>query len=246
MTLPVRKLESLPVKGMEMIQLIKKAFFKVVHLNPIVDRLVRYQNPKKYWQERGGDPYFVEQEAVYDRTLRSQFITGEINKLPYKSLLEIGCGYGKQLRNFRCEEAKIVGCDYSRQQLLKAKDYCDGIQIFLLEADAESLPFSDKSFDVVFSSAVILHNHFEKAKKIISEMIRIGRRFIVHNEDTDITFSRFGYDMKKTHEKMNHKIIKSGLIPSAPDPSITQFTIVELPSAVYLVKPEDVTLQYHR
>ena len=228
------------------IKLVRKIFYKVIGLHPLADRFVRYRKPREYWQKRGGDGYFQEQEAVYDRTLRSQFIGEEVNKLEYQSLLEIGCGYGKQLQNFRFRNEFVVGCDFSRPQLLKAKMLSDQHTPNLIEADAEALPFADKTFDVVLSSAVILHNELEKARKIISEMIRVSRKFLVHNEDTDITFSRYGYDMQRTYKKMDFKILKSVPIPYAQDPSVTQFTIVELPFSVYKLKPEDITLEYHR
>ena len=226
-------------------KIVKKIFYKVIGLNPIVGRFFRYQNPKQYWNKRGGETYFQEQEAVFGRTLRSKFIGEEINKLPYESLLEIGCGYGKQLEKFRFHQAFIAGCDFSRPQLVKAREYCLEAAKVLVEADAEHLPFQSKSFDVVLSSAVILHNEYEKAKKIISEMIRVSRKFIVHNEDTDITFSRYGYDLKKTYEKMNFKIFKSVPINCAENPSITQFTIVELTQQNQMIKPEHILLQYH-
>ena len=149
-----------------MVNFFRKVFFKIIHLNPLVDRLFRYRNPKKYWNDRGGDMYFKEQEAVHGRTLRSQFISNEVNQLSYQSLLEIGCGYGKQLKNFKQKEAFVAGCDFSRPQLLKAKQYCPEISNLIIEADAEKLPFESKSFDVVMSSAVILHNEHKKAKKL--------------------------------------------------------------------------------
>ncbi len=222
-----------------------KVYYKIVENHPLIDRVVRYRDPKKYWQRRGGDRYFAEQEAVADRTLRSQFIAGQIKNLPFRSLLEIGCGYGKQLKNIHLKGLFLAGCDFSHSQLLKAKEYCPEVASRLVEADAEALPFEDKSFDLVLSSAVILHNEMPKAKKIISEMFRISRRYLVHNEDTDLTFSRYGYDMKKTYEQLNFKILGSREIPTAADPSKTQFTIVELDSSSVFVKPEEIPLQHH-
>jgi len=228
-----------------MIRLAKKAFYKVVGWHPLVDRFVRYRNPKEYWKKRGGDGYFEEQEAVNQRTLRSQFITGELLKYPFKSLAEIGCGYGKQLKNLNREGRMLVGCDFSRPQLIKALEYCPEMTLRLVEADAEAIPLRSKSFDMAFSSAVILHNEYEKAQKIISEMIRISCKYLAHNEDTDITFSRYGYDLKKTYEKLNFKILQSQPIPCAIDPAITQFTVVELPKDMISLKPEEIPLQYH-
>ena len=228
-----------------MFPFIQKAILKLIAIDPHLDRLVRYRNPRKYWQERGGEQYFEEQEAVYNRHRRSEFIGQEINKLRYQSLLEIGCGYGKQLKNFTGRGARLVGCDFSSPQLKKAREYCPDVGLKLVEADGSELPFRNHLFDVVLSSAVILHNDYPKARKIISEMIRVGRNYLIHNEDTDVTFSRYGYDMKKTYEKMNFKIVNSVSIPVATDPAITQFTVVELPSSNLSVRPEDVPLQYH-
>jgi SAM-dependent methyltransferase len=241
----VKPLKSDVWHAFMILKLVRKIFYKAIGLHPLVDRFVRYRKPREYWQKRGGDGYYREQEAVHERTLRSQFIGEEINKLPYRSLLEIGCGYGKQLQNFHFKNTFVVGCDFSRPQLLKTKELLGDRGPVLIEADAETLPFRDKTFDVVLSSAVILHNQFEKAKKIISEMIRVGRKYLVHNEDTDITFSRYGYDMRKTYVKMGFKIVKSIMIPCTSDPSITQFAIVELTSPDQNVKSEDVALEYH-
>lgn len=227
-------------------KILRKAFYKILGLNPYLDRFVRYRNPRQYWQKRGGDIYFQEQEVLHNRTLRSQFIGNEVNKLQYNSLLEIGCGYGKQLRNFHSKGVFLVGCDFSRPQLLKARESFGDNAPGFIEADAEILPFADKSFDVVLSSAVILHNEFEKAKKIIAEVIRVSRKYIVHNEDTDVTFSRYGYDMRKTYEKMNFKLVKSVQIPTAPDPAITQFTVVALEPTARKLSPSEIKLEYHR
>ena len=227
------------------IKTLRKVFYKTIGSNPLIDRWVRYRDPRKYWERRGGEGYFSEQEAAYDRTFRSQFIAEAVGKLKFGSLLEIGCGYGKQLKNFCSTGGFVVGCDFSRPQLLKAKEFCSDAEFFLIEADAEHLPFRDKMFDVVLSSAVILHNPYEKAQRIISEMIRVSRKYLVHNEDTDITFSRYGYDMRKTYERMNFRIVETTQIPCAPDPSITQFTIIELAPNTSHIAPSQVMLEHH-
>ncbi len=223
-----------------------KIYYKVIAFDYRIDRIIRYRDPKKYWNQRGGDTYFDEQEVEQHRTLRSQFITDEIKKLQFSSLLEIGCGYGKQIKNLSAKNGVfITGVDFSRSQLMKAKEYCAGINLNVLEADSESLPLKDKSFDVAFSSAVILHNEPEKAKRIISEMIRVSRKYLIHNEDVDKAFSRYGYDLTKTYQGMGFKIVRSSQIPHAPDPSMTQFTVAELPSGDLKFRPDQIKLQYH-
>jgi len=229
-----------------MIRGLKHKFLTLLSRSPQLDRFLRFRNPRKYWQKRGGQTYFEEQEAAYDRTLRSDFIAEEVSRLNCHSLLEIGCGYGKQLKNIASrKEMLLTGVDYSHSQLLKAKSYCGKIGVHLGESDAMRLPFADKCFDAVLSSAVILHNEYPKAQEIIAEIIRVSERYLIHNEDTNITFSRFGYDLAKTYKKMGLEVIKCCLIPSAPLPQETQFTIACLPNPTYLVKAKDVFLQYY-
>jgi SAM-dependent methyltransferase len=228
---------------------IRKIYYLTLGRIPIVDRFFRYRgNPKDYWIKRGGQTYFEEQEAVPDRSERSLFIAGEVSKLPISSLLEIGCGYGKQLQNIRRMRSDLVlgGCDFSRTQLQKGFEFFPEMAKWAVEADASKLPFEDKSFDAVMSSAVILHNDYRKAQRIIWEMVRVSRKFLIHNEDTDVTFSRYGYDMTKTYRAMNFKIIASRQIPCSQNPEDTQFTIAEIPLHMGKMRPEDVPLCYHK
>jgi SAM-dependent methyltransferase len=228
---------------------LRKIYYMTVGKNPFLDRLFRYRgNPQDYWVKRGGQTYFEEQEAVRDRTERSLFIAGEVSKLPIKSLLEIGCGYGKQLRNIRSMRSDLTlgGCDFSRTQLQKGFEFFPEMAQWAVEADASKLPFEDKSFDAVMSSAVILHNQYPKAQKIIAQMIRVSRKYLIHNEDTDITFSRYGYDMAKTYRAMGFKIVVSQEIPCSQDPSCTQFTVAEIPDNFHPCDFKDVPLQYHK
>lgn len=226
-------------------KVLRKIYYKIIARDHRVDRFFRYRNPKKYWEKRGGEPYFSEQEAVADRTRRSDFIAKEVGKLDFGSLLEVGCGYGKQLKNLYREGVFITGCDFSHPQLLKAGDYCRGLRLAFVESDAERLPFRSGSFDVVLSSAVVLHNEVEKARRILSEMIRVGRRYLVFNEDTDLTFSRYGYDIKKSFESMGFDIVQSGPIPLVQDSHSTQFTIVRLKEPGETIPPEEISLRYY-
>ncbi|MFH0983970.1 MAG: class I SAM-dependent methyltransferase [Candidatus Omnitrophota bacterium] len=225
----------------------RKLYYLTIGKSPVLDRFFRYRgNPQDYWVKRGGQTYFEEQEAVEDRTQRSQFIAQEIKQISFGSLLEIGCGYSKQLKSMQSPGMSFFGCDFSRPQLLKGKEFFPSMVGRVAEADAEFLPFKDKSFDVVMSSAVILHNKHPKAKRIIAEMIRVSRKYLVHNEDMDITFSRYGYNLTKTYAAMGFKIVASKEIPCSQDPEHTQFTIAEISSPGLIVRPEEVALRYHK
>jgi len=231
-----------------MMNILRKIYYKTLGRSALLDRIFRYNKPHDYWKKRGGEQYFSEQEAVQSRTLRSEFLAKEIRKYDLNSFVEIGCGYGKQLKNIYREydsNLKFAGCDFSGPQLEKGYEYFPEMKGRVVEADAEAIPFDNKSYEMAFSSAVILHNDYKKAQKIISEMIRVSTRYIAHNEDTDVTFSRYGYDLKKTYEALGFKVLDSKQIPCANEPEITQFTVVELPDSETLVAPENIPLQYH-
>ena len=53
-----------------------------------------------------------------------------------------------------------------------------------VKADAKNLPFKDKSFDVVFSSAVMEHVGSQKnQKQVILELLRVGKKVFITTPD---------------------------------------------------------------
>lgn len=83
------------------------------------------------------------------------------------SVLEIGSGNGAQLVALRARGASATGVDlassvYSGQRLADIIDY-----------DGETLPFADRSFDVVFSSHVL--EHVGDLPRLSGEMRRVLR-----------------------------------------------------------------------
>ena len=218
------------VIGKFCLEFVKRAT-SFTHLPQYIESL-EFKNHKRYWERRGGDQYFGEQEAQESREKRSEFIADEIAKLKPSSVLEVGCGYGKQLKNIRRRlDCKLCGIDFSITQLTKAKELLSqdkNVNFYL--ANGSKLPFEDNSYELVFTSAVILHNKPEVADAIRKELIRVSKKWIVHNEDININYSRFGYDNRKIYEEMGYKIVKCEKIPVAEDPDITQFCVIDVES----------------
>ncbi|RYZ46928.1 MAG: class I SAM-dependent methyltransferase, partial [Sphingobacteriales bacterium] len=88
-----------------------------------------------------------------------------------KTLVDIGCGRGYvlDLLNEKRPELKTTGVDFHDNVPLKNSDY--------VSANVESLPFADKSFDVVTCSHVI--EHLKDLPKAIAEMKRVARKQII-------------------------------------------------------------------
>jgi len=225
-----RKREEIKEFGFS--EIAKRVIVRLFNNNIYVERLLFYRNPRRYWEKRGGERYFKEQESRKDRDLRSIFIAENLVKLNVKSILEVGCGYGKQLKSIRKldKKVKLFAVDFSSTQLIKGKEYLkrEGVK-YLVCADAEVLPFLDDSFDLVFTSAVIIHSPPEKASHIRDEIFRIAKRYIVHNEDMSISATRWSYNYSEIYKQMGLEILKCCQIPCAPSPEITQFIVAEIP-----------------
>jgi len=67
-------------------------------------------------------------------------------------VLELGCGAAHWSAALAARGARVVGLDISRAQLRHAGTGTGtGSRVHLVQADARSLPFADRSFDVVLS-----------------------------------------------------------------------------------------------
>jgi SAM-dependent methyltransferase len=181
-------------------------------------RKLLYGDPRLYWTLRGGGEYFREQEDHPTRGERSTWLAARVAHYRPTSILEIGCGYGKQLRAIRGElDVPMMGLDFSASQFEIARGYLEGLdRVALVLGSGMDLPFPDRSFDLVLTSAVILHNPPQAAERIRREVLRVARRFAAHNEDTNTTYNRFGYDTADWYRFEGVEILESGPIPDEP------------------------------
>lgn len=209
-----------------------KAMRRTLSRWPEWKRRVVYTDPREYWTLRGGHDYFREQEGQPDRCRRTSWLAERVASYRPGSVLEVGCGYGKQLRALRLRlDAPLVGVDFSPSQLAVARGYLGGLDgIGLALADGGRLPFPDESFDLVLTSAVILHNAPAVAEQIRREVLRVARRWAIHNEDTDRTYNRYGYDTVAWYRDRGLRLLEAGPIPVGrpEDVARSQFCVAEL------------------
>lgn len=197
---------------------------------PGLKRRLVYADPRSYWTLRGGVDYFQEQEGQPARTERSRWMAGRIRRYQPTSILEIGCGYGKQLRELRSQlDCPLVGLDFSPTQLAVARHYLNReSDINLVLGSGMELPFADGQFDLVLTSAVILHNPPPAAERLRREVLRVARRWAAHNEDTDASYNRYGYDTAAWYRDLGIPLAECWSIPIDPDPTPSQFCVAEL------------------
>ena len=207
-----------------------KALRRVLGRWPSWKRHWLYSDPRLYWTLRGGEDYFREQEGQAARTLRIEWLAQRLAAYRPASILEIGCGYGKLLRALRRRiDVPLVGLDFSTTQLEHARWFLEGLDdIEILLGRGERLPFPDGAFDMVVTSAVILHNPPKAAQHIRREVLRVARRFAAHNEETSRSYNRYGYDTAAWYRSQGIVLAESGPIPVDPDPATSQFCVAKL------------------
>ncbi len=197
---------------------------------PAWKRRLLYGDPRQYWTLRGGDDYFREQEGQPSRSRRIEWIADRLAQYEPRSILEVGCGYGKLLRALRERlDVPMVGVDFSPSQLQHARRYLGpNAGVGLLLGRGEHLPFPDASFDLVVTSAVILHNPPPAAERIRAEVLRVSGRFAAHSEETSVSYNRFGYDTAAWYRARGFELAESGPIPGDPDRDSSQFCVAVL------------------
>jgi SAM-dependent methyltransferase len=108
------------------------------------------------------------------------YLAAEFEQHRGERVLEIGCGTGCDLLQFRKHGATAVGVDVTPEHLRLAQKRNDNA-VFLCRADARRLPFRDESFDYVYSHGVL--HHIEQPRQTVKEIFRVlrpGGRFNIH------------------------------------------------------------------
>ena len=99
-----------------------------------------------------------------------------LSGLPISSILEVGCGKGDNLQTLRLLGSyKLVGLDSLRYACLETK--ASGIEV--VEGSALNLPFSDESFDLVFSSGLLMHIAPENMGQVKDELWRVSKKYML-------------------------------------------------------------------
>jgi ubiquinone/menaquinone biosynthesis C-methylase UbiE len=123
----------------------------------------RYDLTAEMYNER----YAEEQQRKYKRALENVSVKG-------KAVLDIGCGSGLFFKEVATQANLVVGVDVSRNLLLKAKEQESLFgNVFVLQADADHLPFTDGFFDDVFAFTVL--QNMPKPSETLNELKRVAK-----------------------------------------------------------------------
>jgi 2-polyprenyl-3-methyl-5-hydroxy-6-metoxy-1,4-benzoquinol methylase len=106
----------------------------------------------------------------FGRFMKPEHIAG-------KEVLEVGCGMGTHAAMLARAGARLTTIDLTVRAIEVTKRRFDifGLRANIQRADAESLPFADRSFDTIWSWGVIHHSwRFENCLSEIARVLRPG------------------------------------------------------------------------
>lgn len=135
-------------------------------------RSERHEVWQRFWKNAARLQHdFIDAFYVMDRIKLAHLVS----LIPEKSrnTLEVGAGSGRLSRFLAAIGYKVWCLDYSEEALTYAvrcfqKDKVHGT---LVEGKAETLPFADETFDLVFSTGLL--EHFENPEPLVREMVRV-------------------------------------------------------------------------
>jgi ubiquinone/menaquinone biosynthesis C-methylase UbiE len=111
--------------------------------------------------------YEDEQKGKYRKALENVNVDGAV-------VLDVGCGSGLFFKEAATQADVVVGIDVSCKLLLKAKEQARAFgNVFVLQADADHLPFTDKFFDSIFAFTVL--QNMPKPPETLCELKRVAK-----------------------------------------------------------------------
>ena len=187
-------------------------------LNPIFKKLFpnlfKY-NTLEYWSKIEGPHYFyywkAQNEDLPEYQLQCKILIDQLYKIEFKSILDYGCGYGRILKQIELNFpfASIEGCDVSKHQLKNANRYLgknSKCKLFL--SDGKTIHKDEKTYDVVYTVDVLLHQSHDLIDEVRKELLRVSNKYLLLFEgnytETEVEADKIRSDIEKTTHKHNH------------------------------------------
>lgn len=170
-----------------------------------------------------------------------QEILKTVNRLKPRTILDVCCGTGDQLKLLKKNAYDVVGIDLSASMLKVAKKGTSGIRCE--NQDATQMTFPENHFDLAMITLALHETEWDQAKKILGEMHRVikpgGHALIVDyamGEKTGFFVSKLIYFIEfiagKRHFDNYIFYNKSGGLENLVDPTLYEL-IWEKPKGLH-------------
>jgi ubiquinone/menaquinone biosynthesis C-methylase UbiE len=144
--------------------------------------------PKNFWNKWSSTYFSQHYRKEYDQS--HDWLLSTVRELCPSKILEIGCGFGRNLKLISSNTVLPValsGSDISEEMLKKAALYLNNgdkyRKVNLTCADILKLPYKDGAFDLVFTYGTLMHVSQDNLSKAIGELKRISRKYIISIEE---------------------------------------------------------------
>jgi ubiquinone/menaquinone biosynthesis C-methylase UbiE len=138
------------------------------------DKKIKYKEKARESFNRQAIRYDFSHNGEHARTVYP-YVLERLALFSYHSVLDVGCGTGEilsMIANRSQEKLTLAGIDLSSEMIRVAEKKVAG-RADLRIGDAEELPWSDSSFDVVL--CLDSFHHYPRPRKALSEMKRVIR-----------------------------------------------------------------------
>lgn len=144
-------------------------------------RLRSGYDARNFWECWGR----VFQDEEYQTRILPQhsWLLEQIEALHPTSVLEVGCGFGRNMKFLAEHGKKVVGLDISHSMLKNARNGGGAAQALLVNGRADQLPFADLSFELVFTMGLCMHVTPLGIRSTLREFARVAKRDILLIEE---------------------------------------------------------------
>jgi pseudaminic acid biosynthesis-associated methylase len=135
------------------------------------------------WAGSFGDEYVERNRNAYAE--RAAYWTSLLAALRPARVLEVGSNVGGNLQWIAPAVGadRVTGVDVNRRALEELGRRVPGVRG--INASARDLPFADRTYDLVFTMGVLIHQPEDSLPAVMDEMVRVSRRFVLCGEYYD-------------------------------------------------------------
>jgi pseudaminic acid biosynthesis-associated methylase len=135
---------------------------------------------EQLWAGDFGAAYIDRNRALDDR--RAVFWTDLVQSAGIRSVLEIGCGQGANLKPLAglLDPHDVWGVDVNEDALALARLHAPGVNV--VASRARRLPFRDDLADLAFTVGVLIHQPETTLPIVMAEIVRCSARFVLWAE----------------------------------------------------------------